>query len=192
VIDDSLPNWFANDGQINFSAFLSGLAGSPARALQIGAYTGDASLWLCENVLTHPKSSLTDVDTWEGSEEPVHDKMDWKSVEDVYEERTKDLSSAGKIVKYKGTSDEFFKQNTESFDFVYVDGDHTSYGVLKDAVNAFEALKPGGILAFDDYQWSAGLGELKEPKRAVDAFWSVYQDRLVTLMVGYQCWFKKL
>jgi predicted O-methyltransferase YrrM len=190
---NNVPNWFQNDGLKNFEVHLQHLAERPSRLLQIGAYTGDASVWLYENVLQNSTNSvLVDVDTWEGSDEPDHHKMNWTTVESLYDVKTFAARADRKIVKYKGTSDEFFKQNTESFDFIYVDGDHTSYGVLKDAVSAFESLKPGGILAFDDYQWSAGLGELKEPKRAVDAFWSVYQDRLVTLMVGYQCWFKKL
>ena len=135
---------------------------------------------------------LVDVDTWEGSEEPIHYDMNWKSVEEIYDERTLEAAEEHKIHKFKGTSDAFFKYNAYKFDFIYVDGDHTAYGVIKDAVNAFEALNPGGILAFDDYKWSAGLGALKEPRPAVDAFWSVYQDKLEVLFVGYQCWFRKL
>ena len=187
-----LPNWFVNDGQKNFEYYLLPLSKTIQKYLQIGAYSGDASSWLDANVLLSSGSTLVDVDTWEGSEEPVHYQMNWHSIEEVYDDRTLEARESGRIIKYKGTSDDFFKQNTESFDFIYVDGDHTAYGVMKDAVNSFEALNPGGILAFDDYQWSAGLGALKEPKPAVDAFWSVYQDRLETLFVGYQCWFRKL
>jgi hypothetical protein len=187
-----LPNWFVNDGQYNFEYYLKPLARLKSQYLQVGAYTGDASVWLDDNVLKSSSSVLFDVDTWGGSEEPVHYQMDWHSIEEVYDDRTSEGREAGRIVKYKGTSDDFFRQNTETFDFIYVDGDHTSFGVMKDAVNAFEVLNPGGILAFDDYQWSAGLGALKEPKPAVDAFWAVYQDKLETLFVGYQCWFRKL
>lgn len=187
-----LPNWFQNDGQYNFEYYLKPLSRLRSQYLQVGAYTGDASVWLENNVLKSSSSVLFDVDTWGGSEEPVHYQMDWHSIEEVYDDRTREGREAGRIVKYKGTSDEFFKQNTETFDFIYVDGDHTSYGVMKDAVSAFEVLNTGGILAFDDYQWSAGLGALKEPKPAVDAFWAVYQDKLETLFVGYQCWFRKL
>ena len=187
-----LPNWFANDGQKNFEFYLLPVAPVPLKYLQIGAYTGDASVWLEENVLKPSNSVLVDVDTWEGSEEPVHYEMNWRSVEEVYDDRTSEARQQKRIQKYKGTSDEFFKQNIETFDFIYIDGDHTAYGVMKDAVNAFEALNKGGILAFDDYQWSAGLGELKEPKPAIDSFWWVYKDKLETLMVGYQCWFRKL
>lgn len=187
-----LPNWFSNDGQKNFEFYLLPTTNVSSKYLQIGSYTGDASVWLDANVLKPSASTLVDVDTWEGSEEPLHYQMNWRSVEEVYDDRTREARNAGRIVKYKGTSDAFFKQNSETFDFIYIDGDHTSYGVMKDAVNAFESLSSGGILAFDDYQWSAGLGPLTEPRPAIDAFWSVYQDKLETLLVGYQCWFRKL
>jgi len=187
-----LPNWFKNDGEDNFASVLvPNFAGKPTKALQIGAYSGDASYWLAENVLTHQDSYLWDVDTWEGSDEPVHKALDWKSVESIYTDKLWFHIQLMKVRPFKGTSDEFFKQNTETFDFIYIDGDHTAYGVLKDAVNAFESLNPGGILAFDDYQWSAGLGALKEPKLAIDAFLTVYSDRIKVIVRGYQLWVQK-
>lgn len=186
-------NWFANDGQKNFSDILiSHLSNRSVRLLQIGAYTGDASVWLYENVLNNSDSVLVDVDTWEGSEEPVHYEMNWHTVETLYDLKTSAAKDNRKIVKYKGTSDEFFKNNRETYDFIYIDGDHTAYGVLKDAVSAYECLNIGGIIAFDDYQWSAGLGVIKEPKMAIDAFSTVYQDRIEELVNGYQRWFRKI
>jgi hypothetical protein len=47
-------------------------------------------------------------------------------------------------------------------------------------------------LAFDDYQWSAGLGAIKEPKMAIDAFSAIYDDRIEEVLQGYQRWFKKI
>lgn len=186
-------NWFANDGQKNFYMhLLRNFAGKPIRSLQIGAYTGDASVWLYENLLTHPDSVLIDVDTWEGSDEPVHHQMNWSTVESLYDFKTKQGQEDRKIVKYKGTSNSFFKNNREMYDFIYVDGDHTAYGVIKDAIAAYECLNIGGIIAFDDYQWSAGLGPLKEPKMAIDAFGSIYRDRLELVLQDYQCWYKKI
>lgn len=186
-------NWFANDGQKNFSDILiSHFSNRPVRLLQIGAYTGDASVWLYENVLKNSDSVLVDVDTWEGSEEPVHYEMNWHTVETLYDLKTSAAKDNRKIVKYKGTSDEFFKNNRETYDFIYIDGDHTAYGVLKDAVSAYECLNINGIIAFDDYQWSAGLGAIKEPRMAIDAFSTVYQDRIEELVNGYQRWFRKI
>jgi predicted O-methyltransferase YrrM len=188
-----LPVWFANDGQPNFEQVLiPAFINKPARFLQIGAYTGDASVWLYDNLLKDSDSVLVDVDTWEGSEEPVHYKMNWHTVESLYDNKVALAKANRKIVKYKGTSDSFFKNNREMYDFIYIDGDHTAYGVLKDAVSAYECLNVGGILAFDDYQWSAGLGAIKEPKMAIDAFSTVYADKVQEILNGYQRWFRKL
>lgn len=184
-----LPNWFKNNAQQNFiSVLIPKFFGKSMKMLQIGAYSGDASLWAAENLLTHPDSFLVDVDTWEGSDEPIHRDLDWGSVENIYNDKLWSYIEQTRVRTFKGTSDEFFKQNTDTFSFIYIDGDHTSYGVLKDAVNAFESLEVGGILAFDDYQWSAGLGELKEPRLAIDAFVKIYVDRISIIINSYQLW----
>lgn len=188
-----LPNWFQNDGLENFTVHLvQQYAGKPVKFLQVGAYTGDASLWLMEHVLTHPDAVLVDIDTWEGSDEPVHHKLDWMSVEETYEEKVSYYLQKGKIVKFKGTSDEFFRQNQDTFDFIYVDGDHTAYGVIKDAINSYEVLNDDGIIGFDDYEWSAGLGRHKEPRMAIDAFLNIYQDKVRVIFREYQCWVRKV
>jgi hypothetical protein len=58
-----LPNWIKNDGEDNFSSVLMpNFAGKPIKALQIGAYSGDASYWLAENVLKHKYTYLWDVE----------------------------------------------------------------------------------------------------------------------------------
>jgi predicted O-methyltransferase YrrM len=189
---DEYPNWFASDGINNFEHFLAKFKDKPIRALQIGAYTGDASVWIATNILTHPESVLVDVDTWEGSDEAAHKHMDWNNVEDVYDEKTKFWRDANKIVKCKSTSDDFFSNNKNDYDFIYVDGDHTSYGVIKDAVNSYEVLKVDGMMGFDDYQWTGGVNELDRPRKAIDAFLGIYSDRISLLLLGYQCWVKKL
>jgi predicted O-methyltransferase YrrM len=188
-----LPNWFVQNGVENFVNHLTDYKDKPTRMLQIGAYTGDASLWLWDNILIHnPASVLIDVDTWQGSDEPSHHEMNWNTIEKIYDVKTQEGQLKRKIIKVKSTSDWFFKNNLEKYDFIYVDGDHTSYGVLKDAINAFECLNVGGILAFDDYRWSAGLGILKEPKLAIDAFSVVNSDKIETIVDGYQRWYKRI
>ena len=188
----TLPNWFADDGQKNFSDITTpAFKGKNIRALQIGAYTGDASVWMYNNLLKNADSILIDVDTWEGSNETAHHQMNWGTVETVYDAKTFTARAERKIVKYKGTSDSFFLNNREKYDFIYIDGDHTAYGVIKDAVASFEALTPGGIIAFDDYQWTAGLGETNEPRLAIDAFYQIYSDKVEILVNQYQFWVKR-
>jgi len=188
----TLPNWFAKDGQENFeNIVLPDYGGKNIRALQIGAYTGDASVWLYNNVLRGTDSVLVDVDTWEGSDEVAHHALDWGTVESVYDAKILVARNEKKIIKVKLTSDHFFRNNQEKFDFIYIDGDHTAYGVLKDAVNAYECLKPWGILAFDDYQWSGGDGPEDRPGMAIDAFLGIYKNKIEVIIKDYQCWVTK-
>ena len=186
------PNWFLNGGaQRNFDRFLSGFRGLPIHALQIGTYTGDATKWLFENVLTHPESTLVDVDTWQGSDEVPHKAFDWKSVEEVYDQKIAEFAGTGRLIKAKGTSDDFFGTNQSYFDFIYVDGDHTAAAVLKDGVNAVRWLSPGGILAFDDYKWRSQKGPTYDPYPSIDAIVNAFKPDFEVLEVGLQVWLRR-
>ena len=71
------PNWFEMTAKENFESQLTPLAGKfGLRFLQIGAFTGDASVWLVDNILTQKNSVLEDVDIWTGSDEEEHKDMD--------------------------------------------------------------------------------------------------------------------
>lgn len=185
------PNWFKMGAQYYFEAHLTPYAGKELSYLQIGAYTGDASIWLLENILTNPKSELVDVDTWEGSDEPAHHELNWQSVEEIYELKTLKYQEADKLWKCKETSDEFFKQNVSTYDFIYIDGDHQALSVLKDAANAIDVLNPKGILAFDDYTWSLGKGPEFDPKPAIDAILVCAKNAFTVLEIGHQVWLQK-
>ena len=52
---------------------------------------------------------------------------------------------------HRQTSDDFFRENTEKFDVIFVDGLHEYHQVKKDAVNVLEALADGGWIAFHDF-----------------------------------------
>jgi predicted O-methyltransferase YrrM len=59
----------------------------------------------------------------------------------------------------------------QTYDFIYVDGDHTAYGVIKDAIASYECLNVGGIIAFDDYQWSQLVRAFKRAKNGNRCVW---------------------
>lgn len=189
------PNWFAVSAQWYFEKNLKPLAGNKMSALQIGAYTGDASLWLFENVLTHGHSTLTDVDTWKGSEEAIHETFDWADVEAVYDDKIHAYSQSGTLIKFRGTSDDFFSASAflnRKYDFIYVDGDHTAKAVLRDGINALDVCSPGGIVAFDDYTWRSGKGPTYDPYVAIDALMVAYADKFEVIDKGAQVWLRNV
>jgi predicted O-methyltransferase YrrM len=173
------PNWFKD-----VEKYFRHVPTTELRALQVGAYTGDATLWLLNNrnVIT-----LHDVDTWGGSQEKAHETLDFTSVEEFYDSRTSDI----RVVKCKMTSDEFFNLNDKTFNFIYIDGDHTALQTALDGLNAFKVLESGGVMAFDDYLWNYDGNPFNEPKRGVDAFLAVCQGQYTLIESGYQVWIRK-
>ena len=186
------PNWFEQTpAKTNFELFLSGYKGEPnLQYLQLGAYTGDASLWLLENILTDMTSHLTDVDTWQGSDEVAHHEMDFTDVEKVYDLRLKDNPQ---VTKVKSTTLNFLRTAPLNFyDFIYIDADHTAVGVLLDAELSWDCLKSGGVLAFDDYEWSEGKGDEFRPGPGINTFLDRHKGRWLPVQKNWQLWIQKI
>jgi hypothetical protein len=189
------PNWFeSTNAKENFERNLSPLANREIKCLQIGAYTGDATKWMVDNILKQPHSFLVDVDTWEGSDEPVHHNMDWKDVYKTYTDKNATAIFEQKVVVMQMTSDRYFAGIGEEqiFDFIYVDGDHTAFAVLRDGSNAYNKLKVGGILAFDDYTWSMSKGDFYDPGYAIDALCHLLIGRVEKIEDNSQLWLRKI
>ncbi len=168
-----LPNWFEMTARRNFDTYLKHLRGYPGlKVLQIGAFAGHASEWLLENVLTGVGSELVDVDTWAGSPEEAHEQLDWNEVYQAYLDRIEPYSA--RVHVCKTTSDEWFADNDDQFDVIYVDGNHTRDQVLRDAVNAHRSLRIGGILIFDDYTWGHPAMEGGRPHEAINEFFATH------------------
>jgi hypothetical protein len=53
-------------------------------------------------------------------------------------------------VTHSMTSDEFFKQNNETFDVIFIDGLHWSEQVYKDIKNSLDVLNDGGYIVCHD------------------------------------------
>lgn len=194
------PNWFAQTAQHNFEQFLTPFKGEENLLfLQLGAYTGDASEWLLDNVLTNPSSRLVDVDTWMGSNEEIHKGMNFAAIYNLYLDRV-----GGVTEWYKQTSFEYLTHTirrredagypTRSrFDFIYIDADHTTVGVLLDAELSWTKLERGGIMAFDDYTWQHESGDPRlAPMVGIDLFLHRHQGEYELLAKNHQVWIRKL
>jgi predicted O-methyltransferase YrrM len=184
------PNWFANV-QDSFHRNLGQFAGKDdVNFLQIGAYTGDASIWMLEKILTGNNSNLYDVDTWAGSEEDGHEGFNWTDVENIYTSR---VSGFNNLTKLRGDSKTILpalaKDKREYFDFVYVDGSHKALDVYDDARYAWQLLKSGGLMCFDDY----GLNGMNlEVQMGADRFLSDVHLQANIIERAYQLWVVKI
>jgi SAM-dependent methyltransferase len=160
---------------------LGAYAGKPQISyLEVGVWEGRSALWMLENILTDPSASLTAID--------IVATNRW----------VKNLSLSGRGQNVKmivAPSQKALRTlSPESFDIIYIDGSHLAADVLADAVFAWELLKPGGIMIFDDYCLDASDfgadGQAfpldKLPKVAIDAFLLAYNAELELLHRYYQ------
>lgn len=168
---------------------------NPIDVLEIGSYQGASTKWMLENLLKHPECTITCIDMWETSSQ--HEGVDFGQVENLFDKNVSEHIS--KIRKLKGTSWDkliYLNQNKSQFDLIYVDGDHSAQGVLKDLVLAWPLLKLNGIIICDDYVWKENMeawfqghrdykSPLETPKMAIDAFTLIYSDKIRHWMSYY-------
>lgn len=186
------PNWFAQSAQYNFEPLLQRFVGQDNLAfLQLGAYTGDASVWMAQNILTGSNCMLMDVDTWQGSKEIAHEEMDFNDVRKTYLSK---VTPFPVIESYTGTTIDFLTEfdDRNAYHFIYIDADHTTVGVLIDAELSWLKLKSGGVMAFDDYTWHHHTGDPRlEPKVGIDLFLHRHTGEYEVLAVNDQVWIQK-
>lgn len=191
-MEAEFPDWFSAYAKPNFEKFLpSYITDDRLTFLQLGAYTGDASVWLAENILTKPGQVLFDVDTWAGSDEEAHKSINFNEVYKTYKDKTKDYKQ---IISVHSPSFNYLLNYNyfKYYEFIYVDADHTAASVLLDAELSWRLLRQGGLLAFDDYQWGAHLPASKSPKLGIDLFLERHAGEYEILEQSLQVWLRKL
>lgn len=177
---DFSDDWFTHNISV-FEQFLGDLKGRPCRLLEIGSYEGRSAIWLTENIAIHPASCIETIDVFESPRLRYN------------------LEAAGhpeKLMFYRGTSAVVLRTlPLDSYDFAYIDGCHSRVNVLEDAVLTFRLLKPGGVMAFDDYLKAdkdiLDPNQEGRPKEAIDAFLTIYSENIELLHRGYQVWVRK-
>lgn len=184
LTNNDFPNWFEYNRQ-NFTVLTKE---KEITVLQVGVYTGDCTEYLLNN---HHIKYIVDVDTWEGSMEHPNMNIRFNEVEEMYDKK---FSNDNRVVKMKMTSDQYFVNHApaERFDFIYIDGAHTSTQVLLDGINSFSLLKNGGVLAFDDYEWPEYQGTLNHPKTGIDCWLKLFEGLFELLINNNQIWVRKL
>ena len=77
-----------------------------------------------------------------------------KYYDKTYNEVVKRFKQMDHVHIHRMSSDDWFKDQPDNFlDWIYIDGDHSYEGSLRDLQNARRCVKKGGLLLGDDYAW---------------------------------------
>jgi len=155
--------------------------------LEIGSFEGRSACWFLQEVMD-PDGSLWCIDNFGSSLQSS--AFDFVAVKSRFEENTNKAKKANQNVfliedtSLVGLSMLLFKN--KKFDFIYIDGSHTSPDTLTDACMAFPMLKKGGAMVFDDYLWEMHTGPIRSPKAAIDTFVNMFSEQCRLVLNGYQ------
>ena len=191
----SIPCWEAILGSMT-------QAGNPLRVLEVGVFEGRSTCWLLEHFCKNEQSEITVIDTFSGGIE--HHGMDLKNLRQLFERNISTINSKARVKILQGYS--FMELSRlvsssggdEFFDFISIDASHQAPDVLTDCIIAFQLLRKGGVMALDDYLWSAEKAGsediLNSPKIAIDAFTNIFrrQMRIIPNLPLYQLYLQKL
>jgi hypothetical protein len=144
---------------------------------EIGVWQGDFSRWILE--LTEPRAlhlvdpwafshAERDRETWHGGGAAL-DQAGLDRIHDAAAARFAAQIAAGRVTIHRAPSHEAVARFPDaSFDWIYIDGDHFYDAVSRDLALWAPKVKPGGIIAGDDYRESPIYGT--DVVRAVDEF----------------------
>ena len=194
-------DWFSNHIPA-WDGILAQLA--PRRVLEIGSYEGLSTTYIIERCTSFGPLQIDCIDTWAGAVDLPPGAM--AGVEARFDQNVKQAIgraaapvSLRKIKKRSAPAlAGLVAAGEEPFDLIYIDGSHTAPDVMIDAVLAFQLLRVGGVMIFDDYLWSMepalSVDPLNMPKPAIDAFTMVFLRRIRVLpgLPNAQCYVEKI
>jgi hypothetical protein len=132
-------------------------ANDGAHFVEVGSWRGRSTSYMAVNIVNSGKKIRFDtVDTWRGSlDETVHQTDPAVINDTLYDEFLQNIEPVKHIVNpVRMTSMEAVKTYADdSLDFVLIDGGHSYEDASADITAWLAKLKPGALLAGDDYEW---------------------------------------
>ena len=147
--------------------------------LEIGSWEGNSASYILKNLKT---KKVFCVDVWDkNNNSPKEDEIN------RFESFLFNLKEFKERFSFiKGTSDEFFKNNEQKFDIIYVDGWHEAPQVYKDINNSWDCLNVNGIIICDDYFYGDIKDDLADnlPANAINKFILEKENKLKVICVN--------
>ena len=161
--------------------------------LEIGCFEGLSACFFSDNIMDNTNSSLTCVDPFyiSGTVPGITTQNVDENIIKRFKSNITKSKNNSKICLHQKTSDDFFKNNTKMYNFIYIDGCHEIDYINRDMENSFKSLKKNGVMWMDDYM-GGGVEGKGQIKRTMDAFLNRHNGEFKLIHVGYQLAIKKL
>ena len=157
------------------------------KMLEIGCFEGLSSVFFADNFLENSTSTLTCVDPFLNIDNNDHKQFLENNEELNFDYNISICKNSDKITIHKITSDIFFENNSQKYNFIYIDGCHEPDFIKRDMENSFNFLEKNGIMWMDDY----GGGDGIKIKNTMDTFLQKYNGQYELIHKGYQIAIKK-
>lgn len=183
------------------------------KVLEIGSYTGMSLIHILQQI---PNATGYGVDLWSSYCEnnisnmngvDILRNLEQLEVEKSFYENRSAAGLEGRMNGIKGDSHEILTNmllDHEQFDFIYIDGSHSSIDCYTDCYLAWKLLNKGGIMAIDDYTYNCQdhfipLLKIKgnqylehSPYHGVNHFLKKHEGKYRIIDIGYRVFLKKL
>ena len=175
----TIGRYYHMNPSVIWSAFIP-IENKPLNYLEIGVADGIHLIHISQGYCKHPGSKMYCVDPWQDYDEYPEYKgqqyIAWKT----FNKNIANYNIRNKCIVNRGFSDKIVPTFEDNFfDIVYVDGNHETEFVYKDGCMAFEKVKSGGFIVFDDYGkfWPQTIV-------GIDKFLQEYKDKIEILHKG--------
>jgi hypothetical protein len=154
---------------------------------EIGVWMGNTStqflqrglkkLYMVDSYSVKPYKENTEMSyqEWIAKYQPITGEFSEAGIEKYYEKVYSQIKNRFENLKEveicRMLSDEWFKKYSDvELDWIYIDGDHSYEGCLRDLENALKIVKPGGLILGDDYGWPNAAWSKVGVTKAVNEF----------------------
>ena len=148
------------------------------QVVEIGSFQGMSACWLLDNILTHPTAKITCIDLY---------------FQEHFKGNIVKTGAADRVIELQGYSQDLLVDLTsEYYDVAYIDGCHKPTSALQDAILSWRLVKVGGLMIFDDYEFTFPDSPEQDTKIGIDVFLEMFASQLEVVHKGYQLIVKKI
>lgn len=148
------------------------------QVVEIGSFQGMSACWLLDNILTNPTAKITCIDLY---------------FQQHFKGNIAQTGVAEKVIELEGYSQDLLVNlDSEFYDIAYVDGCHKPTSALQDAILSWRLVKVGGLMIFDDYEFTFPDSPEQDTKIGIDVFLEMFGSQLEVVHKGYQLIVKKI